>query len=31
MAAEPRERADVERWEREVYGATGERGALSER
>jgi methylmalonyl-CoA mutase N-terminal domain/subunit len=30
MAAEPRERADVERWEREVYGATGERGALSE-
>ena len=30
MAAEPRERADVERWEREIYGATGERGALSE-
>ncbi|CAN5564118.1 methylmalonyl-CoA mutase family protein [soil metagenome] len=30
MATEPRERTDVERWEREVYGATGERGALSE-
>jgi len=30
MATEPRERTDVERWEREVYGATGDRDALFE-
>ncbi len=30
MAADPGQRADVERWERDVYAATGEREALSE-
>jgi methylmalonyl-CoA mutase N-terminal domain/subunit len=28
MATEPRERADIERWEREVYAAGPERKAL---